>query len=142
VCRAIGVSNYTVRHLQELLAHGKVVPAVDQVEFHPFVYDPAFLAYCKDHSIHVEAWSPLTRGRRLDDPILLEIAGAHGKTSAQVLLRWGIEHGLIELPKSTRRDRIIENGAIFNFTLSSDEVARLDGLRDDGRVGWNPAGIQ
>ncbi len=142
VCRAIGVSNYTVRHLQELLAHGKVVPAVDQVEFHPFVYDPEFLAYCKDHNIHVEAWSPLTRGRRLDDPILLETAGAHGRTPAQVLLRWGLEHGLIELPKSTRRDRIIENGAIFDFTLSSNEMARLDGLRDEGRVGWNPAGIQ
>lgn len=142
VCRAIGVSNYTVRHLEELAAHSKVPPAVDQVEFHPFVFDPAFVAYCKDHGIHIEAWAPLTRGRRLDDPAIAGIARAHGKTPAQVLLRWGIEHGLIVLPKSTRRERIIENGAIFDFTLSSEEVARLDGLRDRKRVGmWDPSDI-
>lgn len=142
LCRAIGVSNYTVRHLEELAAHAKVAPAVNQVEFHPFIYDPALLNYCQEHRILVEAWSPLTRGQRLNEPTVVEIALAHRKTPAQTLLRWGIEHGLIELPKSTRQDRIVENAAIFDFHLTPDEVARLDRLRDDRRVGmWNPAEI-
>jgi methylglyoxal/glyoxal reductase len=142
VCRAIGVSNYTVRHLEELRAHSDLVPAVNQVEFHPFVYDPELLGYCDRHGIRLEAWSPLTRGRRLDDPTVGAIAAAHGRTPAQVLLRWGIEHGIVEIPKSVRRDRIEENARIFDFALSPSEVARLDALRDGRRVGlWNPADI-
>ncbi len=142
VCRAIGVSNYTVRHLEELAAHSQVVPAVDQVEFHPFVFDPELLGYCDRHGIRLEAWSPLTRGRRLEEPTLTEIATAHGKTPAQVLIRWGLEHGIIEIPKSIHRERILENAQVFDFQLSPPEVARLDGLRDDHRVGmWNPAEI-
>jgi diketogulonate reductase-like aldo/keto reductase len=142
LCRAIGVSNYTVRHLEELRAHSDVVPAVNQVEFHPFVYDPELLAYCDRHGIRLEAWSPLTRGRRMDDPTVVAIATAHQRTPAQVLLRWGIEHGIIEIPKSVRRERIAENARIFDFSLAKEEVARLDALRDGKRVGlWNPADI-
>ncbi len=142
LCRAIGVSNYTLRHLEELRANSEVTPAVDQVEFHPFVYDPELLGYCERHGIRLEAWSPLTRGRRLDDPTVRAIASAHGRTPAQVLLRWGIEHGIIEIPKSIHRDRIEENARIFDFSLSREEVARMDSLRDGRRVGmWNPADI-
>ncbi|MGD0249866.1 MAG: aldo/keto reductase [Thermoplasmata archaeon] len=142
LCRAIGVSNYTVRHLEELAAHSEVVPAVNQVEFHPFVFDPELLGYCDRHGIRLEAWSPLTRGRRMDDPTLRAIATAHRKTPAQVLLRWGIEHGVIEIPKSVRRERIAENAQVFDFSLTKEEVARLDALRDGRRVGlWNPADI-
>jgi len=142
VCRAIGVSNYTVRHLEELAQHSDTVPAVDQVEFHPFIFDPDLLAYCEKHGIRLEGWSPLTRGRRLDTAILAEIALAHQKTPAQVLLRWGIQHGIVELPKSIHRERIIENAEVFDFHLTSDELARLDALKDGVRVGmWNPADI-
>ena len=142
LARAIGVSNYTIRHLEELVGHSTVVPAVDQVEFHPFIYDPTLLAYCKDHGILVEAWSPLTRARWLDNPAIVAIANAHGKSPAQVLLRWGVEHGLIVLPKSVHKERIIENAAIFDFTLRAEEVVKLDALFDDQRVGmWNPATI-
>ncbi|MCW6167130.1 MAG: aldo/keto reductase [Thermoplasmatales archaeon] len=142
LARAIGVSNYTIRHLEELVGHSTVVPAVDQVEFHPFIYDPTLLAYCKDHGILVEAWSPLTRARWLDNPVIVAIANAHGKSPAQVLLRWGVEHGLIVLPKSVHKERIIENAAIFDFTLRAEEVVKLDALFDDQRVGmWNPATI-
>ncbi|MGI0140859.1 MAG: aldo/keto reductase, partial [Thermoplasmata archaeon] len=89
-----------------------------------------------------EAWSPLTRGKRLADPALAEIARAHSKTPAQVLLRWGIEHDVIEIPKSVHKERIDENGAVFDFALSAEEVRRLDSLRNDERVGmWNPAEI-
>jgi len=142
VCRAIGVSNYTVRHLKELAAHSNVTPAVNQVEFHPFVFDPELLGYCEQHGIRLEAWAPLTRGRRFDDSVVRAIATAHRKTPAQVLIRWGLEHGVVEIPKSTHRERIEENAAVFDFALSAEEVARLDGLRNGSRVGlWNPADI-
>ncbi|HXY46548.1 MAG TPA: aldo/keto reductase [Thermoplasmata archaeon] len=142
VSRAIGVSNYTVRHLEELRAHSEIVPAVDQVEFHPFIFDPELLSYCDRYQIRLEAWSPLTRGRRLDDPTLTAIASAHGKSPAQVLVRWGLQHGIVEIPKSIRRERIAENAQVFDFQLTPAEMARLDALRDGRRVGlWNPADI-
>lgn len=142
VCRAIGVSNYSIRHLEELRNQSDVVPAVNQVEFHPFVFDPGLLAYCERRGIRLEAWAPLTRGRRFDDPTLLAIATARARTPAQILLRWGIEHGLIEIPKSVHRDRIEENARIFDFRLSASEVGRLDALRSGGSIsGWNPSAV-
>jgi diketogulonate reductase-like aldo/keto reductase len=142
VCRAVGVSNYTVRHLQEIADHSALVPAVDQIEFHPFVYDPELLEACGRKGIRVEAYSPLTRNRRLDDPVVAAIARGHGRSPAQVLIRWGLQHGVIEIPKSVRRERIRENAQVFDFELSADEMARLDALRDGRRVTqWNPTEI-
>ncbi len=142
VLRAIGVSNYSVRHLEELRAHAEVVPVADQVEFHPFVYDPELLRYATERSIRIEAWSPLTRGRHLDHPTIAAIAAAHRRTPAQVLLRWGLQHDLIVLPKSVRPERILENSRIFDFDLTTAEMAALDALRGGPRVGqWNPAEI-
>ena len=140
--RAIGVSNYTVRHLEELRTHSDVVPAVDQVEFHPFVYNAELVDYCTAHGIRLEAWSPLTRARHLDHPTIAAIAAAHHRTAAQVLIRWGLEHGVVEIPKSTHRERIRENAQVFDFSLSAADVAALDALRGGPRVGmWNPADI-
>ena len=142
VCRAIGVSNYTVRHLEELRAHSEVTPAVNQVEFHPFVFDPDLLGYCARRGIRLEAWSPLTRARRLDHPVIQAVAAAHHRTPAQVLIRWGLEHDLVEIPKSVHAERIRENAQVFDFSLSAAEVASLDALRGGPRVGmWNPAEI-
>jgi methylglyoxal/glyoxal reductase len=142
LCRAIGVSNYMVRHLEELRTASDVEPAIDQVELHPFVYDPDLLAYLERHRIRPEAWSPLTRGRQFDHPVLRSISTAHGRSPAQVLIRWGLQHGVVELPKSVRRERIVENGRVFDFALSASEMERLDGLRGGTRVGlWNPAEI-
>ena len=142
ICRAIGVSNYTVRHLEELRADSEVVPAVDQVEFHPFVFDPELLGYCDRHGIRLEAWSPLTRARRLDHPVIQAVAAAHHRTPAQVLIRWGLEHEVLEIPKSVHTERIRENAQVFDFSLSAAEVASLDALRGGPRVGmWNPAEI-
>jgi diketogulonate reductase-like aldo/keto reductase len=142
LCRAIGVSNYSVHHLAELREHSDVVPAVDQVEMHPFVYDPELLDYCSRHGIRVEAYSPLTRGRRLDHPVFAQVARAHGRSVAQVLLRWGLQHGLVELPRSVHEERIRENAAIFDFSLTDQEMARLDDLRGGPRVTtWNPVDI-
>ncbi len=142
LCRSIGVSNYTVRHLEELATHAGVVPAVDQVEFHPFVYNPELLAYCERHGIRLEAWAPLARGRYFDHPTVRAVAQSHGRTPPQVLLRWGLEHGVIEIPKSVHRERIIENAQVFDFVLDASELASLDALRGGSRVGlWDPADI-
>ncbi len=135
VCRAIGVSNYTIRHLEELRPHSKTVPAVNQVEFHPWVYDPELLEYERRHGIRPEAYSPLTRAHRLDDPIVAAIALHHRRSPAQVLIRWGLEHGVIEIPKSVHRERIEENAHVFDFALEPSEVAQLDALRGGPRVG-------
>ena len=137
VCRAIGVSNYAIRHLEELRAEADVVPAVNQVEMHPFAYDPELFAYCERRGIRLEAYSPLTRAQRLDDPTVGQIATAKGRTPAQILIRWGLEHGAVEIPKSVHRERIVENAGVFDFSLTAPEMARLDALRGGGRIsGW------
>jgi diketogulonate reductase-like aldo/keto reductase len=142
VVRTIGVSNYAVRHLEELAAHSDLAPSVNQVEFHPFVYDPELLAYAARHRIVVEAYSPLTRARQMDHPALAEVARSHGKSPAQVLLRWGLQHDLVELPKSVHEARIRENAALYDFALDAGEMERLDRLRGGGRVGaTDPATI-
>lgn len=142
IARAIGVANYTVRHLEELANASEIVPAVDQVEYHPFVHDPDLLSYLERQRIVLEAYSPLTRGRRLDDERLAAIARLHDRTPAQVLLRWGLQHGCVELPKSIRRERIVENARLFDFTLSSAQMDDLDRLSDGGRVSrTDPRGI-
>jgi diketogulonate reductase-like aldo/keto reductase len=142
LCRAIGVSNYAIRHLEELRAHASTPPAVNQVEFHPFVYDPELLAYCSARGIQVEAYSPLTRNRRLDDAAIASVARDHGRSPAQVLIRWGLQHGVVEIPKSVHRERIEENARVFDFELAPAEMAQLDSLRDRRRVTqWDPAEI-
>jgi len=142
IVRSIGVSNYAARHLEELAEHAGVYPSVNQVEFHPFVYDPGFLRHAEEHRIVVEAYSPLTRARRLDDPTIGTIARAHGKSPAQVLVRWGLQHGLVELPKSVHQERIRENADVYDFSLRAEEVEALDRLAGGGRVGAaDPASI-
>ncbi len=142
VCRSIGVSNYAIRHLEELAGHSRTSPSVNQVEFHPFVYDPELLSYCAAHGIQVEAYSPLTRNRRLNDDAIASVARAHGRSPAQVLIRWGLQHGVVEIPKSVHRERIRENARVFDFELSAEEMVRLDSLRDRRRVTqWDPTEI-
>lgn len=136
--RAIGVSNFMVRHLEELLAHAKVVPAVDQIEVSPFLQQRDVRACCAEHGIAVEAYSPLTKGKRLPHPVVADVARRVGRSSAQVLLRWGLQHGLVVLPKSTHAERLAENAAVFDFELPPDEMARLDALEEGLVTGWDP----
>ena len=137
--RAIGVSNYTIRHLRELLDDCEVVPAVNQVEFSPYLYQRELLTFCRDHGIQLEAYSSLTRGEKLADPPLIAVAARHGKTPAQVLLRWTLQHRIIVIPKSVRRGRIAENAALFDFELSPTEMVTLDALDEGLRVSWDPS---
>jgi diketogulonate reductase-like aldo/keto reductase len=136
--RAIGVSNFMIHHLEELLATTNTVPAVNQVEFTPYLYDEDLLNYCEKHSIKIAAYSPLTRGIKLDDPRLIQLANTYTKTPAQILIRWGLQHGLIELPKSKRKSKIIENSHVFDFSLSEEDMKLLDSFNENLRVPGNP----
>ena len=136
--RSIGVSNYTIRHLQELLPATPLPPSVNQVEFHPFLYQRELLEFGQSHGIQLEAYSPLARGRRLKDPVLLEIAARTARTPAQVLIRWSLQHGLVVIPKSVRPERIRENAAVFDFELKPKDMERLDSLDERSHVAWNP----
>ncbi|MEJ2673113.1 MAG: aldo/keto reductase [Deltaproteobacteria bacterium] len=140
-CRAIGVSNYTIRHLQELLAESKTVPAINQVEFHPFLYQRELQEYCSDHGIRVESYSPLMKATRFDHPLLVKLAAKYGKTPAQILLRWHMEHGLIAIPKSVHREWIQENIDIWKFALAFEDVESLDGLNERRHLDWDPTDI-
>lgn len=134
----IGVSNYLVTHLEELAGTAKELPEVNQIEIHPFLQHRDTRAWCKKNGIVVEAYSPLTRGQRLGDPTVVEIAKAVGRSPAQVLLRWGVQHGLVTLPKSTQEARLVENGALFDFTLDDGAMKRLDALDEGSPTGWDP----
>lgn len=136
--KAIGVSNFMVDHLEDLLSDSKVVPAVNQVEFHPFLIQPELLRYCRDHGIQVEAWSPLMQAQIVNDPVVRELADELGKTPAQVVLRWDLQHEVVTIPKSTHAGRIEENAGIFDFELSAEEMKRLDALDAGRRVGPDP----
>jgi len=142
--RAIGVSNFTVHHLAELLAESPVTPAVNQVEFHPFLFQRELLAFCREKGIQLEGYAPLVKSdpRRLAHPLLARIAAAHGKTPAQVLVRWNIDHGVAVIPKSVRPERIVENAAVFDFALAPEEVAALDGLDEGYRTSWDPSQVR
>lgn len=141
LCRSIGVSNYMVPHLEEVLAESPVVPAVDQVEFHPFLNQSTLLEFGRENGIQVEAYSPLTRGRRLHDRRVVAIAERHRRTPAQVLIRWGLQHGLVEIPKSVRPERIRENAQVFDFALAAEEMAALDAADERMHVSWDPTSV-
>ena len=127
-CRAIGVSNHSVGQLADILRAARIRPTVNQVRVSPFGWDARLLEYCAREHIVVEAYSPLTRGHRLDDQRVATLAGAYGKTPAQILVRWALQKGTVPLPKSSQRDHIRENAEVFDFELSTEDMAVLDGL--------------
>ena len=126
--RAIGVCNHLTHHLEELLSAANVPPAVNQIEYHPRLQRPDLRRFCEAHNIIVQAWSPLMLGQVADVPELVEIGLRHGKTAAQVSLRWILQHGVTAIPKSIRKDRIIENADVFDFALTGENMATIDGL--------------
>jgi len=138
--RAIGVSNFEPHHLRRILDHADVAPMVNQVESHPYLPNRAVHAFDAEHAILTEAWSPLARGRAAGDPVLAEIAAAHDATPSQVALRWAVQRGDIVFPKSVTPARQAENLEIFGFSLSVEEIARIDALNEGekGRTGTHP----
>jgi len=165
--RSIGVSNFTIRHLTELLAQTKTVPAVNQVEFHPYLYQRDLLEFCAGKGIVIEAYSPLTKGARLKDPKLVAVAKKYStgerrpalsrsrlplvdrlfprsesKSTAQILIRWALQHGLVVIPKSANRTRIFENADVFNFEITAEDMRLLDGFNENLRTCWDPTNAQ
>lgn len=136
--RAVGVSNYTVRHLKGLLKDCAVRPAVNQVELHVYLQQPELIRYCQDQGIIVEAYSPLAHGYGLDSPVLRDIAQKYSKTPTHIMLRWCIEQGTIPLPKSVQPDRIRQNIDLFDFSLDRHDMTRLATLNQNKHTCWNP----
>ncbi|MGW6277215.1 aldo/keto reductase [Kribbella sp. NPDC055071] len=132
--KAIGISNFSAAELQELMKVSQIQPAVNQIQFSPFEYRAALLEACNEAGVVAEAYSPLGTGRHLDNPTVTRIAAATGRTPAQVLIRWALQKGLTVIPKSTHRERIEENFAVFDFELDADSVAALDALDTTGKT--------
>jgi 2,5-diketo-D-gluconate reductase A len=137
---SIGVSNFLVEHLENILADGGTVPAVNQIELHPALQQREVVDFSRSHGIQIEAWGPLGQGKYplFDDPSVAAAAAAHGKTPAQVVLRWHLQNGNIVFPKSNSRARIAENLDLFDFELTDAEIAAISALERDGRVGSHP----
>ena len=136
--RAIGVSNFHVHHLEDLLKDAKIVPAIDQVEFHPRLSQKELRQFCKAQGIQVEAWSPLMQGGLFDNTILKDIAEKYGKSVAQVIIRWDIQNDVVTIPKSIKEHRIKENSAVFDFNLTKEDLDQIDLINEDCRVGSDP----
>lgn len=134
----IGVSNFLVPHLNELFAKSEEVPEVNQIEVHPFLQHRETRALCAAKNIIVEAYSPLTHGNRLTDKTVTEVAKSLGKTNAQVFLKWGVQHGMVTLPKSVKEARIIENSKLFDFEIDAANMAKIDALDEGAAEGWDP----
>ncbi|MFJ9383559.1 aldo/keto reductase [Peribacillus sp. NPDC101481] len=136
--KAIGVSNFQIHHLKDLMEDAEVKPMVNQVECHPRLTQKEVQAFCKEQGIQLEAWSPLMQGELLDNEVLQAIATNHGKSVAQVILRWDLQNGIVTIPKSTKEHRIVENSTVFDFELTEEEMNQIDGLNQNHRVGPDP----
>ena len=139
--RSIGLSNFYPHHMEPILAMANIAPTVDQIEYHPGLLQEDTIELCRKNDILVEAWSPLGRGHLLDNPVLAEIAGQHGKSPAQIILRWVLQNNVLPLVKSVHAERIRENYDIFDFELTHQEMKAIDPL-PDARFGSNPDTVE
>ena len=129
LCKTIGVSNFSIEEIKELLGLANVKPAVNQIEFNPVAYKPELLDYCQSEDIAIVAYSPLRHAELVDNPVAHGIGNTHSKTPSQVLIRWSLQHGAIVIPKSSHQERIKENAEVFDFELSEEEMEQLNGLK-------------
>lgn len=136
--KAIGVSNFQIHHLQDLMQDAEIKPMVNQVEYHPRLTQKELHSFCREHGIQLQAWSPLMQGLLLDNEVLQEIAIKYNKSVAQIILRWDLQHGVITIPKTTKEHRMVENASIFDFSLTEEEMERIDNLNKNERVGPDP----
>ncbi|WP_077618047.1 aldo/keto reductase [Bacillus sinesaloumensis] len=136
--RAIGVSNFHIHHLENLIQNSEIKPMVNQVEYHPHLTQTELHEYCKREGIQLEAWSPLKRGELLNDPTLLEISEKYNKSVAQVILRWDLQQGVVTIPKSIKEHRIQENADVFDFELTQEDMDKISALDKNDRIGSDP----
>jgi len=140
--RSVGVSNYNVKHLEEITEAGLELPSVNQVELHPFCQQKPIVEYCRAHGIIVQAYTPLVRGE-FENTVLQELSKKYGKAPAQILIRWSLQHGFVPLPKSQNPDRVRSNIDVFGFEISKEDIDKLDELDrgKEGAVTWNPVDV-
>lgn len=136
--KAIGVSNFQIHHLEDLMKDAEIKPMINQVEYHPRLTQKELQAFCQTNDIQFEAWSPLMQGQLLDNEVIQGIANKHNKSIAQVILRWDLQNGVVTIPKSTKEHRIVENANVFDFELTKEEMEIIDGLNQNHRVGPDP----
>ncbi|HWO77325.1 MAG TPA: aldo/keto reductase [Bacillus sp. (in: firmicutes)] len=136
--KAIGVSNFQIHHLEDLMKDAEIKPMVNQVEYHPRLTQKEVHSFCQENGIQLEAWSPLMQGQLLDHPVLKEIANTYNKTIAQIIIRWDLQNGVVTIPKSTKAHRIVENASVFDFELTKEDMMRIDQLNQNLRVGPDP----
>ncbi len=136
--KAIGVSNFQIHHLKDIMENSAEKPVVNQVELHPRMSQEELRSFCNEHNIKVEAWSPIARGRILEDSSINKIADRHGKSAAQVILRWHLQNGVIIIPKSVHEERLRENADIFDFELNNEEMKQINSLNKNERYGADP----
>lgn len=139
--RAIGISNFLIHHLEEFLPECSVIPAVNQVEFHPHLIQQELLDYCVSKKIQLEAWSPIMKGKVNTVPVLQALAAKYEKTPVQIVLRWDIQKGVVTIPKSVTPERIVSNADIFDFEISNEDMAKIDRLDKNERIGPHPDNI-
>lgn len=140
--QSIGVSNFDIRHLEELAKYSDIIPAVNQIEFHPYWYQKELLEYCKDRGIQVQAYAPLARGAYMDNDIMCVLATKYAKTPAQIGLRWSLQKGVAVIPKSTNPERIQDNSEIFDFELEEEDMAIIDTLNQNLRTAGIPEDLR
>ncbi len=136
--RAIGVSNFTIKHIDELLSKTSITPMINQVEFSPFLYQKRLLEYCNSKNIQLEAYSPLTRGRKFNDSTLKSISLKYNKSVPQILIRWGLQHKIVEIPKSGNKQHLKDNADVFDFRINTSDMDQIDSLNDDLRIVDDP----
>jgi methylglyoxal/glyoxal reductase len=139
--KAIGVSNFQVHHLEDVMKDAEIKPMVNQVEYHPMLTQEEVKAFCDNNGIQFEAWSPLMQGQLFDHPLLKELASKYNKTVAQIILRWDLQNGVVTIPKSTKEHRIIENSNLFDFELTKEDMGKISSLNENDRVGPDPDNI-
>ncbi len=139
--KSVGVSNFMIPHLKELLSSSSLVPAMNQVEFHPFLNDSKLLQFCQEKGILLEAYSPLAHGQKLQDPRIGKLAASYGKTNAQILIRWSLQKGLVVIPKSVKSERIRENADVFDFQISDEDMKSMETWNEDFRTCWDPTSV-
>ncbi|WP_026475418.1 aldo/keto reductase [Alkaliflexus imshenetskii] len=136
--KAIGVSNFLVHHLEDLLSTAKIVPAINQIEYHPYLTQPELINTCFSNGIVPEAWSPLMQGQVTEVAELTQLSQKYYKTEAQLVLRWNLQKGIITIPKSSRKSRILENANIFDFEITAEDMVVIDSLNRNQRIGADP----
>lgn len=136
--KAIGLSNFLQHHVEDILETCEITPMVNQMEFHPYLVQQELLDFCNEKGIQYEAWSPLMRGEILDVPLMKDLSKSYGKSEVQIVLRWNLQKGVVTIPKSVKKDRIVANADIFDFELSNEDMARIDQLDKGYRVGPDP----